>query len=383
MSPHGRPKGSYRSTECEGAPMTPAGPCAPLLRALSQPESTATLAPAEWSRLLSAARSVNLLGTLAERVHRAAVPVHPPVARHLDGARQLAARQRLSVLWEVHNLQSALERLGVPVVLLKGSAYVIGQHPVSVGRLFGDIDVLVPREALGEVESALMLDGWVSAKTSAYDQRYYRQWMHELPPMVHLRRGAVVVVHHPHRAPPPRHPPPPARSLVRAQPGAGLPGIRVPSAEDLVIHSITHLVHEGELHNGLRDLVDIDTMLRGFSAHEGFWQRFTDAVAQHGLTQPVAFGLALSQRFLATPIPATVWQQIAAHGPSRWLQAVYDRALQAPARGHADMADTLASTLVYIRAHWLRMPPGLLLRHLATKAWMGWRERPDEEAPDP
>lgn len=363
--------------------MTPAGPCAPLLRALSQPESTAALSPAEWSRLLSTARSVNLLGTLAERVHRAQVTVHPPVARHLDGARQLAARQRLSVLWEVHNLQSALERLGVPVVLLKGSAYVIGQHPVSMGRLFGDIDVLVPREALGEVESALMLDGWVSAKTSAYDQRYYRQWMHELPPMVNLRRGAVVDIHHTILPPTSRHSPDPARIIERASPVDGLPGIRVPSPEDLVIHSITHLVHEGELNNGLRDLVDIDTMLRGFAAQEGFWQRFTEAVAQHGLVQPVAFGLALAQRFLATPVPPDVQQHLAVHAPSGWLHAVYRRALQAPARGRTDTADTLAGTLVYIRAHWLRMPPGLLMRHLATKAWMGWRERPDEEAPDP
>jgi len=49
---------------------------------------------------------------------------------------------------------------------------------------------------------------------------------------------------------------------------------------------------------------DIDTMLRGFPAQEGFWQRFTEAVAQHGLAQPVAFGLALAQRTLATPIYA-------------------------------------------------------------------------------
>lgn len=363
--------------------MTIAGPCGPLLRALSQPASTSALTPAEWSRLLSAARSLNLLGTLAERVLGAQGAIHPPVVRHLEGARQLAARQRLSVLWEVHNLQSALERLGVPVVLLKGSAYVIGRHPVSVGRLFGDIDVLVPREALGDVESALMLDGWVSAKTSAYDQRYYRQWMHELPPMVNLRRGAVVDIHHTILPPTSRHSPDPARIIDRASPVDGLPGIRVPSPEDLVIHSITHLVHEGELHNGLRDLVDIDTMLRGFSAQEGFWQRFTEAVAQHGLAQPVAFGLALAQRILATPIPPGVWQPMAAHDASGGLHAVYRRALQAPARGHPHLADTLASTLVYIRAHWLRMPPGLLMRHLATKAWMGWRERPDEEAPDP
>jgi hypothetical protein len=367
--------------------MTLAGPCAPLLRALSQPDATSALSPAEWSRLLSAARSVNLLGTLAERVHRAGVTIQPAVARHLDGARQLAARQRQSVLWEVHSLQAALEGLGVPIVLLKGSAYVIGNHPVSVGRLFGDIDVLVPRDALGEVESALMLNGWVSAKTSAYDQRYYRQWMHELPPMVHVRRGAVVDIHHTILPPTSRHAPDPARIIERASPVAGLSCIRVPSPEDLVIHSITHLVHEGELHNGLRDLVDIDTMLRGFSAEEGFWQRFADAAIRHDLAQPVSFGLSLVRRMLATPVPAAAWQAMATQGQGRgaprWLQRVYDLALQVPARNDPRAVDALATMLVYIRAHWLRMPPGLLARHLATKAWMGWRERPDEASPDP
>jgi hypothetical protein len=367
--------------------MTLAGPCAPLLRSLSQPESTSAVSPAEWSRLLSAARSMNLLGTLAERLHRAGTNIPAAVVRHLDGARQLAARQRQSVLWEVHSLQAALEGLGVPVVLLKGSAYVIGNHPVSVGRMFGDIDVLVPRDALGEVESALMLDGWVSAKTTPYDQRYYRQWMHELPPMVHVRRGAVVDIHHTILPPTSRHSPDPAGIIERAAPVAGLSCIRVPSPEDLVIHSITHLVHEGELHNGLRDLVDIDTMLRGFSSEAGFWQRFTDAAIRHDLTRPVSFGLALARRTLATPIPAEALQAMATTGPGRgaplWLQRIYDLALQAPARNDQRVVEALATALVYIRAHWLRMPPGLLARHLATKAWMGWRERPDEASPDP
>jgi hypothetical protein len=367
--------------------MTTAGPCAPLLRALSHPGTTSAFSPADWGRLLSTARSVNLLGTLAERVHGAGMTVDAAVARHLAGARHLAARQRLSVLWEVHDLESTLERLGVPVVLLKGAAYVVGNHPVSVGRLFGDIDLLVPREALGDVESALMLDGWVSAKASAYDQRYYRQWMHELPPMVHLRRGTVVDIHHTILPPTSRHSPDPAGIIDRASPVAGLSCIRVPSPEDLVIHSITHLVHEGELHHGLRDLVDIDTMLRGFSAEEGFWQRFTDAAIRHDLAQPVLFGLALVQRTLATPVPASIRQAMAPHAPRRvaprWLLRVYDLALQAPARNDQRVADTLATALVYIRAHWLRMPPGLLARHLATKAWMGWRERPDEASPDP
>jgi hypothetical protein len=342
---------------------------------------------AGWGRLLACARSVNLLGTLAERVHAAGAPVHPGAARHLHGARQLAARQRQSVQWEVHSLQAALRPLKAPVVLLKGAAYVMGGHGVAEGRMFGDIDLLVPREALGDVESALMLDGWVSAKASAYDQRYYREWMHELPPMVHVRRGAVVDIHHTILPPTSRHTPDAVGMIARAVPLPGLPGMHVPSADDLVIHSITHLVHEGELHNGLRDLVDIDGMLRTFGAEPDFWSRLQEATVRHGLAQPVVLGLALARDVLQTPIPPTCWEALSTTAGSRpapgWLRALLKAALQAGAPGGGGPWPSLATGLVYIRAHGLRMPPGLLLRHLATKAWMNWREKPDEGAPDP
>jgi len=42
----------------------------------------------------------------------------------------------------------------------------------------------------------LMLEGWVSGHRSAYDQRYYRKWMHEIPPMTHIRRQTVLDLHH-------------------------------------------------------------------------------------------------------------------------------------------------------------------------------------------
>jgi hypothetical protein len=34
-----------------------------------------------------------------------------------------------------------------------------------------------------------MLAGWAATHHDAYDQRYYRQWMHELPPMQPYARG--------------------------------------------------------------------------------------------------------------------------------------------------------------------------------------------------
>ncbi|WP_311964411.1 nucleotidyltransferase family protein, partial [Acinetobacter baumannii] len=64
------------------------------------------------------------------------------------------------------------------------------------GRLFSDVDILVPKPRLDEVEAALMLHGWASTHLDPYDQRYYREWMHEIPPKVHVRRGISIDVHH-------------------------------------------------------------------------------------------------------------------------------------------------------------------------------------------
>jgi hypothetical protein len=41
---------------------------------------------------------------------------------------------------------------------------------------------LVPRERLDDVQEALLAAGWEWVKEDAYDDLYYRRWMHELPP---------------------------------------------------------------------------------------------------------------------------------------------------------------------------------------------------------
>lgn len=339
---------------------------------------------AGWSRLIALARACNLLGTLAERLQRAGVQAPPAPERHLQGARQLAARQRLSVQWEAAQLQRVLGGIRQPVMLLKGAAYVVGDYPASEGRMFGDIDVLVPREALGDVELKLMLNAWVSVKTEAYDQRYYREWMHELPPMSHLHRDTVIDVHHTLLPPTGRHHADASALLARSRPAPGLPALRLPAPEDLVIHSLLHLVHEGELHHGLRDLCDVDRLLRELPSREpDFWSRFERAALDQGLAAPLLLGLSLLQREYATPLPELMHRrlQAAAGGlPSAGLLAVYHRAMHAVAPHAQNTATRMAAFVLYVRAHALRMPAGLLIRHLATKAWMGWRRR-QEPAP--
>jgi hypothetical protein len=77
---------------------------------------------------------------------------------------------------------------------------------------------------------------------------------------------------------------------------------------------------------------------------------------------------------LGTPMPDATVAVVARHGPAQPLAALMDalwsRGL-APAHSTAAPAFTPAAlAALYVRAHWLRMPPLLLARHLGTKALM-------------
>ena len=355
-------------------------PASRLVDVLCMPSRASSSSDAQWSELVAVARSTNLIGPLAAKLADAGVTAPPRAERHLEGARQLATRQRLSVRWEAHGLQTTLGGLGIPVMLLKGAAYVMSPDHLGAGRMFGDIDVLVPRNALGDVERALMLDGWVSAKADAYDQRYYREWMHELPPMVHIRRGTVIDVHHTILPLTARNAPDPVRILARGAPVPGLPALHVPAAEDLLIHSVTHLVHEGELNNGLRDLHDVDSLLRQFGPTTGFWARLVAHAAGNDLAGPVALGLQLAKTVFDSPVNADALKVLTAAAGTTWrrpwLSAVYAHALRPQSANDNDFRAGLARSLIYVRAHALRMPAHLLLRHLTIKAWKGL-VRPD------
>jgi hypothetical protein len=357
-----------------------------LVDALKAPTRCQSLDLQGWSELLATARASNLLGALAVALGDAGVVGPGQAQRHLSGAVLTGQRQRLSVQWEAQNLQRAIAEQGVPLVLLKGAAYVMASHEpaLGAGRLFGDIDVLVPRAALEDVESALLVAGWVSAKTDPYDQRYYRQWMHEIPPMQHIHRGTVIDVHHTILPLTARNAPDPAQIIARATPVPGLPALRVPAPEDLVVHSITHLVHEGELHNGLRDLYDIHSMLTRFGAEPAFWQRLLASGAGNDLAGPLVLGLRLVMAVFETAVPAevlgTLDAQAAPHWRRRWWPAVYAQAMRPENDEEAGMAAALARQWIYIRSHALRRPLPLLVRHLSVKAWKGlWpEERPPQ-----
>jgi hypothetical protein len=284
------------------------------------------------------------------------------------------------VRFEVEQIRRALDGLGLPLILLKGAAYALAGLPPAAGRIFSDVDILVPKERIGEVEAALMLHGWAGAKQDAYDQRYYREWMHELPPMEHIQRGNAIDVHHAILPETARVRPDPVLLRAASTPIPGSEGLWMLAPHDLVLHSAVHLFSEGEMDHGLRDLLDLHRLLTHFGAMPGFWEGLPSRAIQLQLARPLFYALRYCTRLLGTAVPETVMAQAsAADRPAAPLLALMDglflRTLVPPHPSCADRFTPAARIALYLRGNWLRMPPLMLARHLFHKAFLSPRQK--------
>ena len=345
-----------------------------LVTALRSPWKLVTLNMSEWDVLVRQARNANLLARIAGLVEDLKLTIHPGPRAHLESANAIAERQYAAVQWEAAKIARALADTGAPVIFLKGAAYVLAGLPVAQGRVFSDIDILVPKSLLPCVEAALMLHGWAGVEQDAYDNNYYRRWMHELPPMEHIKRGSVLDVHHailPETSD--RHPS--SEKLIAASVPTESLGLRVLAPVDMLLHSATHLFDDGEWDHGLRDLVDLDGLLRHFGKDELFWKKLVPRAVELELARSLFYALRYVTRILHTSIPTEVIRAVdLVHGARppdlllMLMDALFLRALRPSHRTAQDALTPFARWLLYVRAHWLRMPPHLLIYHLLRKA---------------
>ena len=351
-----------------------------LLTALRDPAQMAGFGPTEWDLLLRIARRTRLLGRLAVIMEeRGELEQLPSIVRdHFSAAQGFVRHYQRTACWEVNRLLAALDNRDLPLVLLKGSAYILAGLPSARGRLLSDVDLLVPREYLNSVEQTLLEHGWKSVKLEEYDQRYYRTWMHELPPLRHPERLIEVDLHHTISPLTSRLSPDPDKLVADSIPLADS-RLRILKPADMILHSTVHLFHDGELINGLRDLVDLTDLLHEFDGQAGFWEELVNRARLQGMLRPLFYTLRYSSRFLGAEIPVATMAAAAKEGPSGPVLLLMDKLVEAvmipahpdyPQRRHA-----LAQWLLYVRSHWLRMPPWMLIKHLARKKMMHRRQR--------
>ena len=244
------------------------------------------------------------------------------------------------------------------MILLKGTAYAAAGFSAGIGRSIGDLDILVPHAALPQVEQALLAHGWEWVKEDDYDDLYYRSWMHELPPLIHKERDRMIDVHHTILPPTARRTPDAAALIAARVPLAG--GLAILSPADMIVHAATHLFADGDLAGGLRNLWDIDRLLRDFAAAPDFWQALHERASRHQMLSPVQRAARLANDLYGTPVPESwrVWDSADPLFRARLL-----------ARDGWGKATRPALRFgFYVRSHALRMPPLMLARHLWTKA---------------
>lgn len=332
----------------------------------------------DWELLIRQARSSNSMSRvaflLAERGYLEEVPESAKL--HLQSALRVSEANARSVRWEVRQLHKALPNAGISFMLLKGAAYTLSGCAAAKGRVFADVDIMVFKERLDDAETELARNGWVMFGVADYDEKYYRKWMHELPPMRHLKRQTTLDVHHTIVPP---------TAIVRidvkklwenALPLQNYEGVFVLSLEDMILHSAAHLFYDGELEHGFRDITDLSLLFDQFASEgggEASWRKLISRAEELDLVVPLMYATRYCAKILATKIPLLVIEELAAvhSGPKqRVMDALFIRALQPDHVSCNDRWTGLARWLLYIRSHWLRMPWYLLLPHLSRKAWM-------------
>jgi hypothetical protein len=342
-----------------------------LLALVRSPERIASLSPPELSLALDAAAEARLLGWLVSRLevsNREAAEPEWLRDRLVDGRAMVAEYDR-AVRWEIDRIARAFSGLDLRWVLLKGAAYLAAGLAPGRGRRVADVDVLVPQDRLNEAEGALRAHGWEFGELDAYDERYYREWMHELPPMIHEERRSVVDLHHAILPRTSRINPESSRLLEQAVGVSG--GVRVLSPAHMVLHAAAHLFHDGEIAGAIRDVVDLDGLFNQFGREPTFWSSFVREATELNLERPAYYAVRYVGQVLNTSVPAEVIARLATSAPTAPVRLLMDALVRRTVTGATGWASSPAALALYVRSHWLRMPTPLLLPHLARKAFRG------------
>lgn len=377
-----------------------------LLKYWRNPAKLITFTVEEWELFFRQARACKLAAQWAYKIAQLEEFDHlpDPIQQAFEAAWTNAEHHQRAILWEARQVARFLDPLGCKKVLLKGAAYMAMDLEFAQGRLISDLDILVPKDKINEAEEILLKNGWATGKYKPYDQRYYREWMHELPPLLNLKRGMTLDMHH-------NILPETSRRHINIDPllTAAVPIVDLDDSPleslgnidpldptvsptlahldsdscswyafqdvDLVIHAAVHMFQEGEIAgDSLRDIVDIDGLIRFYSqASDDFQTRLLDRAVELKLDRPIYYAIHFAHEILDTPLNPEAAAKLRRLAPGPFTRSAMDalvvKSLTPPQIGFPGYDTSFARFLLYIRSHYGRMPLNLLIPHLWHKTF--------------
>jgi hypothetical protein len=340
---------------------------------LLYPESLAKLSIKEWEPLLLVFRESKLLASLYHLLIKHDLFDEQPdyAKRHLVSAFVHAERQRRQVIFECQTLNQLLSEINVVPIYLKGANYILRESENSWGRIVSDIDLLVPKSDINLVENLLTDNLWKSDDLSDYDEKYYRDWAHEIPPLIHILRDTVLDVHHN------LYLPISGRALDISLFKSGSMLVKgqhtVLDPADTVLHSIIHLFMNEDFTNAFRDLYDLYLLMTEFNSAT-FWQRMLDVATETGYSKEVYYCLKMLNIVFKLPAP-NIYISLESRYKNSFTDFFINSILTRAVTPKHNLMDTLgvkaARSVIFIRGHFLKMPVHILLLHLSIKTYRG------------
>ncbi|WP_286263447.1 nucleotidyltransferase domain-containing protein [Thalassotalea atypica] len=325
-----------------------------------------------WNQLIKEAYATGMLARLYYLFEKSKVNSFIPekLLWHFKSACRYAQAHKKDMMIEVEHVSRTFKMSGQVPVYLKGVAYLLAEDDASNGRVFSDIDVYTNINSLPNVERFLQWQGWSAGNVDAYDELYYREWMHEIPALTHNTRGSTLDVHHNLL---PRTSRLTFDALLIEKNVCSDTNVLAP--EDRVIHSIVHLFLESEFDKGMRDMTDIDLLLRQHQKQNNlFTEKIVERAFELGVELMVFYAFRYLSIYLKTDIHPSVSNKLSKHSPNRvklkLMDKLFGQVLFAPLNTNDLILNKVAHLLMYIRGHYLRMPLHLLLPHLAHKAFL-------------
>ncbi len=185
----------------------------------------------------------------------AAVP--PAIAQGLHAAAQREQARNLLVDEAAEAAIAALDAIGLPLVLLKGTARraALDRYPYGDARATHDVDLLLPSDAAARAFEHLRRAGY----TFATDPSLTPDGHHHRPPLVGPHRVAVELHDSTGRAVPPQEAWRRATSGGESLTWRGL-AVWIPGPTELLWHATAHAVHDGTAGFRLRHLLGAATV---------------------------------------------------------------------------------------------------------------------------
>lgn len=278
-------------------------------------EATSPAPPTDWDAALPAIAAHSLAPLLYVTLKEtpAAPPLPAEAAAALAAAFQANATRSLRLELALERLIAALAGRGVPCLLLKGAALGRTVYDSPAERPVSDLDLLVPRPGLVAAQRCLAdlgyrrqgpsADGWLGRWLYRYKAELIAvgrspenqgllveaHWtLVELP--YYIERIDI------------------AEAWRNTQPVAGLAHAQVPAPALLLIHACAHLALHHSRDLRLIWLVDLDRLVRRAPLD---WPTVIGLADAWGLGLAVSACLAAAGRWLGTPVPANVRDELA------------------------------------------------------------------------